>query len=276
MKDISIFAKPASYRRRKRLRYPHLFRGSSMVRGDQIANYLKCKLNPVDGYENDICIYVKPNSLDDIKDGAWVDVVDGDRIILLLNDRPLVNVIVNGETSYNLYRPLMTNKIAVIHPHHCNFDRELRTRKEITTVGYIGGETVFCYPLDEIKVMIESIGLNFIYNCNYKTREEIVNFYKLIDIQLVWSGQKFRQQSRGPLKFINGISFGIPTVGYPQVCCQEIEGNYIKAETLDIAMDELNKLKDLDYYTYWASQTDWTEKYHISKIAELYRQLEAT
>jgi len=274
MKDISIFAKPASYKRRSNLPYRHLFRGSSMIRGNQIAEYLGCKLNPIEGYENDICIYIKPTTLDHIKDGDWVDIVDGDHIVTWLKDRPLINTIVNGETSYNIYRPHIKNKMVVIHPHHCNFDRELRARKEITTVGYIGGEIVFCYSLEEMRKQIENIGLNFIYSCGYETRQDVVDFYKHIDIQIVWSHHKFRYQSRGPTKFVNAASFGIPTVGYPQVCCNEVEGNYIKANTISELFMELDKLKDPYYHEAWAKKIDWTEKYHISKRAALYRQLE--
>lgn len=271
--DYSIFAKPASFVKRRRLPYPHLFRGSSLIRGEQIANYLGCKFNPTSGYENDICIYIKPESLDHIKDGDWVDVVDGDHIIKWLQDRPGINVIINGQTSYNLYSPHLKNKMAVIPPHHCNFDREWRNRKEVTTVGYIGGEIVFYYPLEKMKKLVEGVGLEFIWSCDYRTREEVVDFYKKIDIQLVWSGPKFRQQSRGPTKFVNGASFGIPTIGYPQVCCKEIEGNYIKVRTFEGLVDELRLLKGPRYYAAWAGNVDWTEEYHISNIAKLYREL---
>src|SRR5512135_874092 len=272
--DISIFAKPASYVRRSHLPYRHLFRGSSMIRGVQIAEHLGAKLNPESGYENDLCIYVKPTSLEDVRDGAWVDVVDGDHIIEMLNNRPNVNAIVNGETSYELYGPRLKNKTAVIPPHHCNFDRELRTRTEIKTVGYIGGEIVFRFPLEEMKKLVEGVGLEFVWSCDYRTRQDVVDFYKRIDIQVVWSGPKFKQQSRGPTKFINASSFGIPTVGYPQECCAEIEGDYIRANTIPELLTELEKLKDPGHYVAWSRKVLPTaEPYHISNIAKLYMEL---
>jgi hypothetical protein len=246
-----------------------------MIRGEQMADYLGAKLNPVEGFDDDVCIYVKPTSLDEIKDGSWVDILDGDHIVALLNERPGVNVIINGETSYNLYQPLLKNKMAVILPHHCNYGRELRHRGVVDTVGFIGSEKGFGYTLEDMKDLIESAtGLNFIYNCNYRTREEVVDFYKKIDIQVVWSHRKFNRQSRGPIKFINASSFGIPTVGYPQVCCEEIAGYYIRADTISELLSELNKLKDPNYYEVWSRRIlPSTKPYHISSIAELYRKL---
>jgi len=273
-KTINIFAKPASYVRRGGLPYRHLFRGSSVIRGEQIASYLGAKMNPTNGHDGDLCIYVKPTTLDHIKDGSWVDILDGDHIIGLLNDRPRVNAILNGMTSYNLFHPVLKNKLAVIPLHHCNFDGEMRNRMVVDTVGFIGSEKGFGYLLEEMKQVVGSVGLNFVYNCDFKTREDVVDFYKKIDIQVVWSHRRFRQQSRGPMKFINAASFGIPTVGYPQECCKEIEGDYIKAGTIAELMLELDKLKDPYYYGAWSRKAaTMAEQYHISKIAELYRQL---
>src|SRR5512147_1268704 len=170
--NISIFADPWKYRRTVTRRYPHIIRGSSMIRGEQIADYLGCKFNPESGYDQDLCIYVKPITLDHVKDGDWVDIVDGDHIISWLKERPGINVIVNGETSYNLYRPQIENKMAVIPPHHCNFGRELRDRRRaVKTVGYIGSPDAFGYPLDEMKRRVEDLGLNFTYSITYKNRQ---------------------------------------------------------------------------------------------------------
>src|SRR3990167_7107951 len=46
--------------RTKPIKAGHVMRVSSMIRGDQIAEYLGAKVNPTEGYENDICIYIKP------------------------------------------------------------------------------------------------------------------------------------------------------------------------------------------------------------------------
>ena len=204
-----------------------------MIRAIQMSEYLGCKLNPEEGYEDDVCIHVKPNDLDNIKDGDWVDVVDSHALRDLLIDRPQVNIIMVSDLVNELYGPAMNNKIVIIEPHHCNFDREKRTRQDISTVGYIGSYAAFGFDLEEMKKMIASIGLDFIYNIEYSSREEVVDFYKQIDIQLVYAHRKTKRQSIGPTKAINAASFGIPTVAYPQVCYGEIEGQYIKAGNFD-------------------------------------------
>ena len=59
MKDISFFAKPPQFRKRTSCcEYPHLLRGSSLIRAWQMAEYMGAKLNPTSGYENDVLIYI--------------------------------------------------------------------------------------------------------------------------------------------------------------------------------------------------------------------------
>jgi hypothetical protein len=276
-KAISIFAGESSYRKTRSVPYPHIVRGSSLIRGKQIAERLGCKFNPESGYENDVCVYVKPNSMDAVKDDSWVDVVDGYKIVqLLLKERPGVNAIAVSEFVCGIYRSWVPNKMVVIEPHHCNFNRERRTRQEVTTVGYIGSEAAFRYRIEDMRKLVEGLGMGFKWNSTYSSRQDVIDFYKQIDIQVVWAGDRFKwgQQSIGPTKAINAASFGVPTIAYPQVCYQEIEGNYIKAETFEEVAKELVKLKDLCYYESWAAKVDWTEKYHIDKRAELYQQLE--
>ena len=274
MRGISIFAKPSSFVKRRSLPYACLFRGSSITRGEQMADALGAKLNPIEGYEDDLCIHVKPDSMDRVRDGDWIDIIDGDHLVNWLIQRPKVNALAISEYTAKMYRSWMNNRLVVIEPHHCNFKRERRTRTEVTTVGYIGGEIVFNYPFEEMRKHINDIGLHFVWLCDYKTRQEVVDFHKNIDICLIWSGPKFRQQSRVPTKFINATSFGIPTVAYPQHCYQEVEGRYIRAWTVEEAMRVLEKLKyDVRWYEYWAGKVAWTENYHIDRIAERYREL---
>ena len=68
--DISFFAKPPFLNVSPNVPYVfdgkpikrgHLLRVSSLIRGNQMAEYLGGKLNPTEGYENDVCIYVKPH-----------------------------------------------------------------------------------------------------------------------------------------------------------------------------------------------------------------------
>ena len=49
--SISIFAGLPAYKRSNLLDYPHIVRGSSMIRGIQVAEFLGAKLNPKSGWE---------------------------------------------------------------------------------------------------------------------------------------------------------------------------------------------------------------------------------
>lgn len=275
-RDISIFAKPASFRRTRTLPHPHLVRGSSLIRGEQMAAWLGCKLNPTSGYENDVCIHVKPPGLDRIRDGDWVDVMDGDpgAISGWLNGRPKVNVITFSKLTDEQFRRRVGNNMVLIPQHHCNFDREMRSRKEVSTAGFIGGEIGFDYSFDLMREMFGVIGLDFLVRCRYRTREDVVDFYRKIDIQVVWSHSSYRLQPKAPLKVVNAASFGIPTVALPPVCYWEVDGHYIGVDGIDGLLGELYKLKNHHYYGAWANRiVPWAEEYHISRIAELYRKL---
>ena len=86
---ISIFTKRAffninpheDYDKRTKPPRGHLMRVSSMIRGDQIADYIGAKLNPSSGFEDDVCIYVKPHverpPFDFKGKKSYLDIVDG-------------------------------------------------------------------------------------------------------------------------------------------------------------------------------------------------------
>lgn len=273
--DISIFAKSATYRSTVKLPHPHLVRGSSIIRGDQMAEYLGCKYNPVSGYEDDVCIYVKPSNLDHIKAGAWIDVMDGEGLLSMLVARPDLNVIAFSQLTYSRFRKWIPNTMTLIPQHHCNFNREVRDRRDVKTVGFIGGEIGFAASFDEVRRMVEPLGMEFRALCRYQTREDVVDFYRKIDVQITWARPEFRFQARAPLKLTNAASFGIPTVAYPQHCYGEAEGFYAKTWSFGDMAAELARLRnDPGYYAYWSDAgLVWAERYHISNIAKLYRGL---
>ena len=273
--SLSIFAKPATYQRTPKLPFPHLIRASSIIRGDQIAEYLGCKLNPIEGYENDTLIYVKPPRIGDIKAGSWIDVMDSPHILQAVIDRPYLNLILFSlKTLGDIQFKNIKNNMVVIPQHHCNFDRIQRVGRTIENVGFIGGEIGFTLPVDEITKRLAEYGLKFLYLTRYKTREDVIDFYKKIDVQITWTRPEYQYQSKCPLKLTNSASFNIPTVAYPQDCYEEADGHYIKAYTIDKLVEEVVKLKDEAYYQKATEGlVAWSERYHISRIAELYKQL---
>ncbi len=274
--NISFFARPYFFAIDvdSPLGEPCLHRGTSLIRGEQVAEYLGAKYNPTSGYENDLCIYLKPKRLDQIKDGSYVDVSDGEHLIPLLQDRSKIKLIASSQYSYDFIKGKLKNDIVLIPEHHCNFERAIRCRNKITTVGFIGSYSSFMYkPFEEMRRRLAEIGFEFITYFTYKNRQDVVDFHKQIDI-LIFGYPGVNDPFKHPTKIISAASFGIPTVCNWHPAFKEFEGNFIAIESIDSLLAELTKLKDEDYYNQWAAKiVGSAERYHISKIAELYKQL---
>ncbi len=289
--NISIFAKPAFLNvassrpfkyEGKPPRHGHLMRISSITRGEQIANQIGAKLNPTEGYQNDICIYVKPPSTpgqDFLFEGSksFLDIQDAPGCIDLLKNHPEVVVISCSDWMSEVLKKTLPNKVITIPEHHCNFERLRRSRKEITVVGCIGTAGSFKYMPKDIKERLAERGIEYRGFTKIFTREDVVNFYLGIDIQIIWRPQinSSSNQLRNPLKVINASSFGIPTIMYEEKSAEEMEGCYIPVHTLDEFLAELDKLRtDPKLYEQYSKRCiEKSEKYHIDKIAQLYRNL---
>lgn len=244
-----------------------------------MAEYLGVKFNPEKNDDNDICIYVKP-ALEGIGEGSYIDVVEDLRIIDNLLKYPKLKIIVLSQAGHDYLKNCQyKNDIVIIPQQHCNFERFVRDRKEITTVGVIGSKDTFDYSVLEFRKRMEAIGLKFITNYSFGSRQEVVNFYKQIDIQVSWNVDRRRRICRqklfrDSLRLKNAASFGIPTVAFPEVNYKEFEGNYIPVKDIDSMIEEIKKLKDKEYYKQWSDKIIIeAENFHISKIAEKYKQL---
>ncbi len=222
-----------------------LQRVSSRIRGEEIAEYLGAKFNQE---RSDVNIYVKGCRKEQIQDGDYVDVLDDLWMTNWLKTRPKVKVIAMSLSHYDYLKSVLKNEIVYIPHHHVNFDRIKRTRKEITTCGYVGAP-------QRIKVK----GFKFIQLNTFKTRKDIIDFYKKIDIQIICNVPDVPYYH--PTKIINAMSFGIPTVAPKVQGYREVEGFYYQ----DI--EELRSGWDADRLI------QETENYHISNIAKLYQQL---
>lgn len=255
----------------------HLMRGSSIIRAQQIAEYLGAKLNPIDNYQDDICIYVKP--ADNIRSvleklrKVYIDMIDNKGYRQWLQENPGLRGIVASQYSFDFLRKTnLRNQIVFIPQQHCNFENIRRERKEINTVGIIGSPKAFQYPIEDVRERLKNIGLDLVVNTDFQTRENVINFYKSIDIQLIWQ-TKYRL-FKNPLKIINAASFGIPTVGYPHKGYKEVEGYYHKVFNMDQLIEEVGKLKDESQYEAATKElVSMAEKYHISIIADMYKNL---
>lgn len=245
---ISIFAKHTYFLGEKdKEKDWRLKRVTSRIRGEEMAEYLGAKLNPEKA--EGPCIFVKGCRRNLIKDGDYVDVLDDTWTVNWLKNRPRVKVIAMSLSHYDWLKTQLKNEIVYIPHHHVNFERIVRSRKDITTCGYIGAP-------QKIKVME---GFKFISLNNFKTRQEIIDFYKKIDIQVI--GPVPDVPYYHPTKIINAMSFGIPTVSPKRKAYREVEGFYWQdIEELRNGWDALRLI-------------DEAEKYHISNIAKLYEEI---
>ncbi len=288
MANISIFAKRAflSTQPNQEFNYhgtkPHqgyLKRVSSIIRADQIAEAIGAKLNPKKGYKKDVCVYVKPqlDASNDFKfegQSSYLDIIDELGYVSVLKKHPEVSVLVLSESDYiSLASVGITNKIVLIPQHHCNFGREKRTRSEVTTVGVIGNYKAFSYLPVDLKPRLAERKMELLEFSEFFTRQDIIDFYKKIDIQIVW--RPYRKKLANPLKIVNAASFGIPTIALDEIYFKEIGNCYLGVGDIDHFFVELDRLRDSP--TLYAAHSQLclqkAEDYHIAKITQLYNEL---
>lgn len=249
-----------------------------LVRGEQIAEYLGGKYNPESGFDNDLRIYIKPKTLEPIRDGDWVDVSDsGDYLVELLKKRPKIKLIASSEVLLGYLKEKLTNEIVFIPEHHCNFERAKRTREEMTTAGFVGAASLLNFAAnDKIAQELAKIGVEFKAYYYFKNRQDVVDFYKQIDLLIVadfdWIDDS--EAYRHPTKLISAASFGIPAIARYKIGYKEFEDNYIPVNDMNSLVAEVEKMKNKDYYDAFARKIIVAaEPYNIENIAKLYRKL---
>lgn len=249
---------------------------TSRIRGLQMATYLGAKMNPKNGFKDDVCIWVKSQPPENCPRFSYVDIMEGDNLVPWLTAHPKVGIIaVTKDIKKYLEKKLVRNDIKLIPQNHCNYKRELRSRIDVKTVGFIGvPEYSFRHPLDDIRKRLAKIGLDFREKISFNGRRGVENFYRNIDIQIVW--RPFAGEFRNPLKLSNAGSYGIPTVAYPEESfVSEYDGCFMPATSIDELIIKVKELKDNpDLYRLMAKKVmTRAEKYHIEHIAKLYNHL---
>ena len=253
-----------------------LHRVSSRVRGEEVSEYLGWNFN-TKREEGEVCIFLKPRHLKHVKDGDYVDVMDDLDVLPLLKDRPKVNVISMSEAHDKHLRSILPNKITLIYHHHINFERGKRVKNKKLVGGMIGSPSKAAYAIvKKIKDRLKEIDVDFTTCFNFKTRKDMIDYFKSIDFLVIWWYDFFDRKTfyRHPTKVINAASFGIPTLSHRIDGYSEMEGFYIPIETLDDIVREVEKLKDDKCYNEWQEKLiNEAEKYHISKTTKEYRKL---
>jgi hypothetical protein len=251
---------------------------SSRIRAEEMSAYLGAKLNPKDGYDKDVCIHVKPRDFSKVRDGDWVDILDGSNLIYSLRSRPKVKVISASTCQYEYLKLILPNELVLIPSHHVNHDNVRRERTEICIGGYTGVPSPAGFALyEDIAKRIKPSGFDFKTCWDYKTRQDAVNFYKNIDVFIYaeWIGGD--SPFKIPTKMMNAGSFGVPAISISEKDLQgnkEIEGYYTRINNVNMLPSVIGKFKDPVYYKEMSDRAlKKSEDYHISKIAELYKKL---
>lgn len=257
----------------------YLKRVSSIIRADQIVKATDGRLNPTSDYENDVCIYVKP-VLDENHDfvfqgkSNYLDIIDELGYVEVLKKHPEVGALVLSERDYiNVSSLGLPNKIYLIPQHHCNFSRIKRTRKEIKTVGIIGNQKAFRYYPPELSLGLQERGIELLMFSEFFRRADILNFYKKIDLQIVW--RPYKKVLANPLKIVNAASFGIPTIALDESHFKDLGNCYVGVHKISQVFSELDLLIKYParYEAFSNLCLQKAEGYHIEKIADLYNQL---
>lgn len=247
------------------------------IRGKQIAYKLSGVYTHSYPNTNEKVILIKSYP---VQDGPnyFIDVVDHNEGIGQILKNKQSQVIAFSATSADYLKRYIKNNIYVIPQQHCNFENYTRDRKEVTTVGFVGAErSALRLNVEALSSELTKFGLNFVHINKPVIREDVIEFYKNIDIQLY-----FRQPNRrhiyfkDSLKLRNAGSFKIPTVcnsDYGPLV--DFPDAFLPANSLTEFVKACVELKNNpSLYEDIANRAyECSQKFHISKILPLYEAL---
>ena len=255
------------------------------IRGTQVANYLGGRVDPQNGYEDDVCIYILGIMRYDSPEVRWsyYDVCDcGYARLQRVRSRTKGGLIAISKSQFDYLKKVVPKReVYFIRQHHCNFKRELRPKRPVLTVGCCGGDAAVQWPHDRIKAILGQLGLQWMFLQELRNHQRVVDFYKQLDIQLVYRPTHSRGMDMmihgNPLKLSNASSFGIPTVAFPEPAftAEWNNGECLYCDGMNNAFSLIQKLKDEPaFYEDIAEKAKLkAEEYHIDNVAKLYREL---
>ena len=258
--------------------------GSGKIRAIQIAQYLNekygvpTKIGPADGFDDDVCLYIKIRPPARYPKRTIVDVLDEPWVLPWVKRHPNIKILAPSITGQDyLMNALGRKDIILIPENHCNYERIVKPKRDIINVGVIGTGTSFQIPYDEASKEFEKLGVNFIHQGRYDTRQDVIDFYMDLDIQVVFRHWLNFPQMNNPLKLANACSFGVPTIAYPEPCYKaEFDGYFIPVTTQEELFQQVKRLKEdkVLYDELREKGFEKAEEYHIEKISKLYLQLD--
>jgi len=243
-----------------------------------MARILRAKLNPVDGFENDTCIFVKYHPWVKLNK-MYFDIIDAHKEFKWVKRNPECPVIAISKTAETYLKENFKNPIVFIPQHHCNFRRVKRNREEVRVAGFCGTEHTFKPFEQEIREKLSKIGMELNFYHSYNNYHDVVRFYQTIDIQIIWRNTGYLDVLSNPLKLSNAGSFKIPTVSFPETnFVVEYDKCFLPATSIDDLIDKVKELRDDNnlYLNISEAAEKRAENYHISNVAKIYDLLSSS
>lgn len=260
--------------------------GSGEIRGRQIGNALGSDVAVVDPEtvdKDDIVIGIKVIPSNDVIDcvkAVYVDVVDCHGAVEPLKRDKRLNAIAIGDTAYErLCNELSVDRVVKIPEHHCNFERQLKpVGFPVKKVGYIGEMSGLHLVTPFIASMLEGTDIELLVCYHYPDRQAVIDFYMQIDVQITY---RMDDRDNGvwpclknPLKLANAGSFGIPTIGWPEVnYLAEWKGCFWEALSTADVISIIKYMTHEQYVNMSYKALGRAQYYHIERILPLYREL---
>ena len=245
--------------------------GSGKIRGVQMAEHFKARINPPKDwrYDFDVHVWVKEPPREPLPPNSYLDVLDNPRAVGWLKKHPECGVIASSASGQEYLRDeLGRDDVHLIPQHHVNPERVTRQREGIAVAGVVGGPGAIQCNVDDLTKMLGDLGVEFRWLQDAKTPADIVEFYKGIDVQIVWREQQ--RPLKNPLKLVNAMSFGIPTLAFPETAYSEIEGFFRPIRSLEDIANGIVELRQCFYAENLIAKAD---EYHIDTIAKRYKEI---
>lgn len=260
--------------------------GSGEIRARQIGEALGpdiAVVDPNEVFKGDILIGVKAIPSNDIIErvkAVYVDVIDCHGSIELLVKDDRLKAIAIGDTAYDcLCGKISAERVVKIPEHHCNFERKLYNRNfPIKTIGYIGEMSGLHLIVPFLAKSLADMDIEFLLCCQYPTRQDVIDFYGKIDLQLTYRIDDMDgivwPELKNPLKLNNAGSFGIPTVGWPEAnYLVEWKGCFWEALSVPDVVSIIRYMTAEQYRDMSNRALGRAEYYHIERILPLYMEL---
>jgi hypothetical protein len=242
--------------------------GSGEIRGRQMADHLGGRLNPTEGYEDDVCIYVKRKPPDNYPKRSYLDILDGSARVHWLKEHKDIGVIASSLSAKTYLEEELGREVIYIPQHHCNIERVPHTKQWPFRLGVVGGPGAIPKDLAELLGVKRSHPL---------TRQGVIDAYLEMDVQIIWRDLNGLRQRplKNALKIVNAASFGIPTIALPEPGYDDVRDYYIPAHTMRQVADVLRDLAQGGYGAIWNEERllYLAEEYHIDNIAKRYAEL---